>query len=160
MYLFTDRLYRKDEVILKDDQKQVIFTSIGNKTIIDWLYEHNFPESFIEDIQSEDQSIAYEFNAKFRLIILKYFVQDEEDELLHTDENIVIVVTDTTLLFLARDKSIVKSVTSKLYRRYDPKDSLEYITYSIIDIMIDNTMRIVDHIDDRLEEVDYIICLD
>ncbi len=154
MYLFTDRLYRKDEVALKDDQKQVIFTSIGNQTIIDWLYEHNFPESFIEDIQNEDQSIAYEFNAKFRLIILKYFVQDEEDELLHTDENIVIIVTDTTLLFLARDKSIIKSVTSKLYKRYNPKDSLEYTTYGIIDIMIDNTMRIVDHIDDRLEEIE------
>ncbi len=154
MYLFTDRLYRKDEVVLRDDQKQVIFTSIDNETIIDWLHEHNFPESFIEDIQNEDQSIVYEYNAKFRLIILKYFVKDEEDELLYKDENVVIVVTDTTLLFLARDKSIIKSVTSKLYRRYDPKDSLEYITYTIIDIMIDNTMRIVDHIDDRLEEIE------
>ncbi len=154
MYLFTDRLYRKDEVVLRDDRKQVIFTSIDNETILEWLDEHNFPETFIEDIQNEDQSITYEYNAKFRLIILKYFVEDEEDEMLHMDENVVIVITDTTLLFLARDKRIIKSITSKLYKRYDQQDSLEYITYTIMDIMIDNTMRIVDHVDDRLEEIE------
>jgi len=58
MYLFADRLYRKDEVVFDDRQKQVIFTSIDNEAILQWLDEHNFPESFIEDIQNEDQSIT------------------------------------------------------------------------------------------------------
>jgi magnesium transporter len=154
MYLFTDRLYRKDEVVLKDDQKQVIFTSIDNDMILEWLDQHGFPESFVEDIQNEDQSIAYEFNTKFRLIILKYFLEDKDDEMLYNDENIVVIITDTTLLFLARDKRIIKYITSKLYRRYSQHDSLEYITYTIIDIMVDNTMHIVDHVDDRLEQIE------
>ena len=154
MYLFSDRLYRKEEITLNDNQKQVIFTTIGNETILDWLNEHGFPESFIEDIQNEDQSIAYEFNAKFRLIILKYFVEDEEDEMLYEDENVVIIVTDTTLLFLSRDMRIIKHITTKLFKRYDQRDSLEYITYTIIDIMVDNTMNIIDRVDDHLEEIE------
>ncbi len=154
MYLFSDRLYRKEEVILDDNEKQVVFTTIDNETILDWLNEHGFPESFIEDIQNEDQSIAYEFNAKFRLIILKYFLEDEEDTMLYEDENVVIIITETTLLFLSRDMRIIKSITSKLFKRYDQRDSLEYITYTIIDIMVDNTMNIIDRIDDHLEEIE------
>ena len=34
MYLFSDRLYRKDEITLDDKQKQVIFTAIDNETIL------------------------------------------------------------------------------------------------------------------------------
>jgi magnesium transporter len=154
MYLFADRLYRKDEVVLNDNQKQVVFSTIDNATILSWLDEHGFPESFIEDIQNEDQSIAYEYNAKFRLVILKYFVEDEEDEMLYEDENVVIIVTDTTLLFLSRDMRIIKNITTKLFKRYDEEDSLEYTTYTIIDIMVDNTMHIIDRVDDRLEEIE------
>ena len=154
MYLFADRLYRKDEVALDDRRKQVVFTTIDNATILQWLEDHGFPESFIEDIQNEDQSIAYESNANFRLIILKYFVEDEEDEMLYEDENVVIVVTETTLLFLSRDLRTIKEITSRLYRRYDQDDSLEYTTYSIIDIMVDHTMWIIDRVDDRLEEIE------
>ncbi len=154
MYLFSDRLYRKDEITLDDNQKQVIFTTIDNETILEWLNLHGFPESFIEDIQNEDQSIAYEFNTKFRLIILKYFVKDEEDAMLYDDENVVVIVTDTTLVFLSRDMRIIKHITTKLFKRYDQRDSLEYITYSIIDIMVDNTMNIIDRIDDHLEEIE------
>ena len=154
MYLFADRLYRKDEVALDDRRKQVVFTTIDNATILQWLEDHGFPESFIEDIQNEDQSIAYESNANFRLIILKYFVEDEEDEMLYEDENVVIIVTETTLLFLSRDLRTIKEITSRLYRRYDQDDSLEYTTYSIIDIMVDHTMWIIDRVDDRLEEIE------
>ncbi|WP_294958877.1 magnesium transporter CorA family protein [Sulfurovum sp.] len=154
MYLFSDRLYRKDEIVLDDSKKQVVFTTIDNKIILKWLAEHNFPESFIEDIQNEDQSIAYEENEKFKLIILKYFIQDEEDELLYHDENVVIVMTGNTFLFLSRDTKIIKNITNRLYKRYKQSDSLEYITYTVIDIMVDHTMWIIDRIDDRLEEIE------
>ena len=154
MYLFSDRLYRKDEIVLDDSKKQVIFTTIDNETILKWLTDHKFPESFIEDIQNEDQSIAYEYNDKFQLIILKYFVNDEEDELLYHDENVVIIVTGNTFIFLGRDPTTIKNITSRLYKRYKQNDSLEYITYTVIDIMVDHTMWIIDRIDDRLEEIE------
>jgi magnesium transporter len=154
MYLFSDRLYRKDEIVLDDTKKQVIFTTINNQTILDWLRQHDFPESFIEDIRSEDQSIAYEEYEHFKLIILKYFINDEEDELHYHDENVVIIVTENTFIFLARSEKIIKSITTKLYRRYRQSDSLPYITYTVIDIMVDHTMWIIDRIDDGLEEIE------
>jgi len=154
MYLFSDRLYRKDEIVLDDSKKQVIFTTIDNETILEWLTKHGFPESFIEDIQNEDQSIAYEYNENFQLIILKYFVNDEEDELLYHDENVVIIVTGNTFIFLGRDTTTIRNITTRLYKRYKQSDSLEYITYTVIDIMVDHTMWIIDRIDDRLEEIE------
>ncbi|ADV46490.1 magnesium transporter CorA family protein [Nitratifractor salsuginis] len=154
MYLFSDRLYRKDEIVLDDSKKQVIFTTINNQTILDWLREHDFPESFIEDIRSEEQSITYEEHERFKLIILKYFIRDEEDELHYQDENVVIIVTENTFIFLARSEKVIKAITAKLYRRYRQSDSLPYITYTVIDIMVDHTMWIIDRIDDTLEEIE------
>ena len=157
MYIFSDRLYRKNEIELRDDKKQIVFTTIGNHEIIEWLKTHDFPESFIEDITNEDQSVAYEENDKFKLAIFKYFQKDPEDELLYHAENIVIIMTANKFIFLARDGKIVKSVVNHLYKRYKPSDSLEYIMYSVIDVLVDQTMSIVDKIDNRLEEIEDMI---
>jgi len=154
MYLFADRLYQKDEITLDDNKKQVIFTTVYNKTIINWLEEHNFPISFIEDIQDEDQSITYENHEDFQLIILKFFVKDKENELLYHDENVVIIVTHNKFIFLGREASTIKLIVDKLSKRYKQSDILEYITYSVIDIMVDNTMWIIDKIDNRLEDIE------
>ena len=154
MYLFSDRLYHKEEIRLDDNTKQVIFSTIDNQEIIDWLKEHDFPESFIEDIQNEDQSITYEENEKFKLIVLKYFISDDEDEMYYNDENIVIIVMENKFLFLGRNKSTIKGITTKLYKRYKQNDSLEYVTYTVMDIMIDHTMWLLDRIDDKLEEIE------
>jgi magnesium transporter len=154
MYLFSDRLYRKDEIVLDSSKKQVIFSTIDNQTILAWLREQDFPESFIEDIQNEDQSIIFEEQERFKMVVLKYFIDEEEDELLYRDENVVIVVTKNTFLFLGRDPRIIKELTTKLYRRYRQNDSLEYITYNVLDIMVDHTMWIIDTIDDHLEKIE------
>ena len=154
MYLFADRLYQKDEITLDDNEKQVVFTTIHNQTILKWLEEHNFPVSFIEDIQNEDQSITYENHEDFQLIILKFFVNDDENELLYHDENVVIIVTHNKFIFLGREASTIKLIVDKLSKRYKQSDILEYITYSVIDIMVDNTMWIIDKIDNRLEDIE------
>ena len=154
MYLFADRLYRRDEITLDDSRKQVIFTTVDNEQILQWLRDHDFPESFIEDIQSEDQSITYEEYDRFKLIILKYFVEDPEDRLHYEGENVVIVVTHNTFLFLGRTQRTIKELSARLYKRYRQNDSLEYITYTVIDIMVDHTMWVIDRIDDMLEEIE------
>lgn len=154
MYLFADRLYRRDEITLEDNRKQVIFTTVDNDQILQWLRDHNFPESFIEDIQSEDQSITYEENDRFKLIILKHFVEDPEDKLHYLTENVVIIVTQNTFVFLGRRQRTIKELSARLYKRYRQSDSLEYITYTVIDIMVDHTMWVIDRIDDHLEEIE------
>ncbi|WP_300362730.1 magnesium transporter CorA family protein [Hydrogenimonas sp.] len=154
MYIFSDRLYKKDEIHLDDNKKQIIFTTLDNEEILEWLCKHRFPESFIEDITNEDQSVTFEENEQFKLAILKYFQQDPEDELLFHSENVVIILTEKKFIFLAKEKKLIKTITNRLYRRYKTTDSLEYIMYSVIDIMVDHTMGIIDMIDDRLEEIE------
>jgi magnesium transporter len=154
MYIFADRLYKRDEIELDDLKKQVVFTTIDNHDILDWLEAHHFPESFIEDITNEDQSVTYEENEEFKLAIFKYFVRDPEESLLYHALNVVIILADNKFIFLARDRSVIKAVINKLYRRYRPSDSIEYIMYTVIDIMVDHTMSIIDMIDDRLEEIE------
>ncbi|MCF6200684.1 MAG: magnesium transporter CorA family protein [Hydrogenimonas sp.] len=155
MYLFSDdRLYKKNEIELQEHKKQIIFTSIENEDIIEWLKSHNFPESFVEDIKNEDQSVAYEENESFKLAILKYFQRSAENDLLYNDSNIAIIMHEQKFIFLAREKRIVKNIVNRLYRRFKPSDSLEYVLYLVIDIMVDHTMSVIDHIDNRLEEIE------
>ncbi|NPA65685.1 MAG: magnesium transporter CorA family protein [Epsilonproteobacteria bacterium] len=158
MYLLSDKLYyfnhEEEEVELVDDEKQIIFTELKNNSIIRWLEEHDFPEHFLEDIHNADQSITYEQNKTFKLIILKYFLQDEEDENLYHDENVTIIITKDKFIFLSTQSSIVKNIVSRLYKRFDQEDSLEYVTYTVIDIIVDHTMRIVDRLEDKLEVIE------
>jgi len=154
MYLFSDRLYHKEEIKFEDDKKQIVFSTVDNETVLEWLKSHNFHESFIEDIQNEDQSITYEENEQFKLIVLKYFISDEEDEMYYDDENIVIIIMENKFIFLGRSKETIKSITTKLYKRYKQNDTIEYVTYTVMDIMIDHTMWLLDRIDDKLEEIE------
>ncbi len=155
MYVLSDgKLFKKDEIVLQDHKKQLVFTTIDNEIIINWLQSHNFPESFIEDIENEDQSVAYEENESFKLAILKYFQKSEENDLLYNDSNIAIIMHEQKFIFLAREKRVVKSIVNKLYRRFKPNDSLEYVLYLVIDIMVDQTMSVIDHIDNKLEEIE------
>ncbi len=154
MYLLSDRLYFQDKIDIHSDEKQVVFTRLDNPTITAWLKENQFPESFLEDIHNEDQSITFEQSNRFKLIVLKYFARDEEDELLYHDENIALIITEEKLFFLCRNDHIIKSVVSHLYRRFNPHDSLEYVTYTIMDIIVDHTMHIVDSLDDKLEAIE------
>jgi len=154
MYILTDRLYYKEEIKLDNSSKQIIFTHMDNPEIVAWLQEHAFPESFLEDIHNEDQSITFEQSSRFKMIILKYFVQDEENDLLYKDENIALIISDEKFIFLSRNEHIIKNVVSHLYKRYEQRDSLEYITYTVIDIMVDHTMAVIDRIDNKLEVIE------
>jgi magnesium transporter len=154
MYILTDRLYYKEDIKIDNTHKQIIFTHMHNPDIIEWLKSHNFPESFLEDIHNEDQSITFEQSKNFKLLILKYFVQDDEDDLLYHDENLALIITDDKFIFLSRDEHIIKNVISHLYKRYEQRDSFEYITYTVIDIIVDHTMAIVDRLDNKLEDIE------
>jgi len=154
MYLLTDRLYYQEAMDINRQEQQIIFTQISNPIINTWLKAHSFPESFLEDIHNEDQSITFEQSKDFKLIILKYFIRDEEDELLYQDNNVALIICEKKFIFLSRNEHIIKSVVHHLYKRYEERDSLEYITYTVMDIMIDHTMGVVDKLDDKLETIE------
>ncbi|NPA81884.1 MAG: magnesium transporter CorA family protein [Epsilonproteobacteria bacterium] len=154
MYIFADRLYRKEEIQIDDENNKIIFTTTQNETILKWLVKNGFPETFIEDIQNEDQSVVYEENENTKLLILKYFIQEEESRLLYTDINIAIILIQNRLIFLCSYEKVVKEMVAKFFKRYKPKDRIEYSLYNILDILIDRTMAIVDYIDIELEAIE------
>ena len=154
MYIFADRLYRKEEIKIEDKNNKIIFTTTQNKTILEWLVKNGLPETFVEDIQNEDQSVTYEENENIKLIILKYFIQEEENRLLYTDINIVIILIQNRLIFLTSYEKIIKEMVSKFFRRYKNSDRTEYSLYNILDILIDRTMSIIDYIDIELEAIE------
>ena len=154
MFIFSDNTLKESNVTIEENKKQIIFSTVKNQTIINWLKEHGFPESFIEDIQSEEQSITYEETQNFKLLILKYITFDEEENLLYDDSNVVIIITRDKFFVLAEEKEIVTELAKKFQKRYGEHEEFEYITYLIADILVDNTILIIDVIDEALEDLE------
>jgi len=154
MFIFTNKLERKDNIQLNDTETQIIFSTIKNEKIINWLQKHNFPESFIEDIQSEDQSITYEESENFKFMVLKYITFNEEERLLYDDSNIILIITDNKLFVLGENKEIITEIAKKFSKRRKRLKTFEYIMYVIADILVDNTMILIDVIDETLEDLE------
>jgi len=154
VFIFTNnKLLKEENLEIKENKTEIIFSTVKNKKIISWLIKNGFPTSFIEDIQSEDQSITYEETEKFKLLILKYIKFDEEEHLLYDDSNVVIIITEKKFFVLAEEKEIITEIARKFEKRYKNQD-FYYITYLIADILVDNTMLIMDVIDETLEDLE------
>jgi len=153
MYIYKNKLLQEENLEIKENEKEIIFSTVYNEKIIQWLKTHGFHESFIEDIQSEEQSITYEESENFKLLILKYIKFDEEENLLYDDSNVVIIITENKFFVLAEEKEIVTEIAKKFAKRYKNGDFF-YITYLISDILIDNTILILDVIDETLEDLE------
>jgi magnesium transporter len=153
MFIFTDKLQQAQNLII-NGEIQIVFSTVDNKDIISWLKKHSFPESFIEDIQSEDQSISYEEAENFKFLVLKYIKFDEEENLLYDDSNVVFIITENKLFILAQERDIVVELAKKFAKRRHKYKNFEYLLYQIADILIDNTILIIDVIDEALENLE------
>ena len=153
MYIYTQKLIKKEDIKITEDI-QIVFSTIHNEKIIKWLLEHNFPSSFIEDIQNEDQSITYEETEIFKLIVMKYITFDEEENLLYEDSNVVVIQTEKKLFILAKEKEIITEIAKKFDKKYKKTNSFAYLIYIIFDILIDNTIILIDVIDEALEDLE------
>ena len=153
MYIYKDKLLQEKNLEIKENEKEIIFSTVYNDKIIKWLKTHGFHESFIEDIQSEEQSITYEETENFKMLILKYIKFDEEENLLYDDSNVVIIITENKFFILAEEKEIIVELAKKFEKRYKNQD-FYYITYIISDILVDNTILILDVIDEALEDLE------
>ena len=153
MFIFDEKLKQIDAKII-NNQKQIIFSTTNKKEIIDWLKNNNFPDSFIEDIQSEDQSIIYEETESFKFLVLKYIKFDEEEALLYDDSNVVFIIIKNKLFILSENRDIIIELVKKFSKRRHKYDYFEYIIYQVADILVDNTIIIVDVIDEALENLE------
>ncbi len=154
MYIVSDEVTKSEQITIKEHIKEIIFSTTSKPEIIQWLLDHGMHESFIEDMRDEEQSVVYEESGNFTFIVLKYFKRSEEHPLLYEDFNIVIIITEKKLFFLCNDKDVVQRFVARFRRRYKKGDSIAYVTYTLVDILIDATMQIIDLIDDKLEIIE------
>ncbi|SMC08501.1 magnesium transporter CorA family protein [Nitratiruptor tergarcus] len=154
MYIVSDEIQKSEEIEIHEDVKEIIFSSPYKEEIIAWLLKHGFHESFIEDIQNEEQSIVYEESESFKLLVFKYFKRSSEHPLYFIDTNIIMIITEKKLFFLCEEKDVIQRIVARFRRRYKKGDSIPYVTYTLIDILIDATMGMVDLVDDKLEIIE------
>ncbi len=154
MYIVSDEVTKSEKITIRDGIKEIIFSSTNKPEIMHWLLEHGLHESFIEDMRDEEHGIVYEESGDFKFLVLKYFKRSQEHPLLYTDFNIVIIITDLKLFFLCDDRDVVQRFVARFRRRYKQGDSIPYATYTLVDILIDATMQIIDLIDDKLEIIE------
>ncbi len=153
MFIFTDKLQQAEKINI-NNERQIVFSTVNNKDIIEWLKHHDFPESFIEDIQSEDQSITYEETEEFKFLVLKYITFDEDESLLYDDSNVVFIITEKKLFILAQERDIIVELAKKFAKRRHKYKNFEFLLYQIADILVDTTILIIDVIDEALENLE------
>ena len=71
MFIFENgKMARKENISISNKNKQIIFTSPKNETLLNWLHSKDLPEQFFEDISNEDQSVGYEDWGEIKLITI------------------------------------------------------------------------------------------
>jgi len=155
MFIYTDSLNRSTKISLSDSKKQIIFTTPSNETLFNYLKnELNLPHQFFEDIEEEDQSISYDEYENVSHSVAKYMKFDEDEYLLYEELNVSLINVSNKLIVLCDDKDIITEMAKKFAKRYKNHQSIEYATYTILDILVDNSMLMVDVIDSTLEKLE------
>jgi len=86
--------------------------------------------------------------------VVKYFQRSSEHPLLYDEVNVILIIAFNKVFFLCEEEDVIQRIVARFRRRYKARDSLEYITYTLMDILIDMTMHTIDVIDDRLEAIE------
>jgi magnesium transporter len=155
MFIYEDgKFNRSENISIKDDKKQIIFTSPKNKSLISWLKSKKLPEYFFEDITNEDQSVAYDDWGDLQLITVKYIFFAEDEFLLYDEENISLLKMEDKLIFLSDNKDVIIEISKKFQKRAKKTDSIDLAIYKILDILVDNAMLMIDVIDETLESLE------
>ena len=155
MFIYEDGKFNRNENIsIKDNKKQIIFTSPTNKKLTKWFKSKNLPEYFFEDITNEDQSVAYDDWGDLKLITVKYIFFEEDEFLLYDEENVSILKMDNKLIFLSENKDVIIEISKKFQKRIKKTDSINSAIYKILDILVDNAMLMIDVIDESLESLE------
>lgn len=158
MFIYTDnKMTQSHEMIVKDiNSKQIIFATLENKSLYSWLVnELQLPSQVFEDIREEDQSISYEEYGDIKLLIAKYMISDKQAYLFYEEFNISIISINKILLVICNNKDTLIELSKAFAKRHKKSDTLDYATYVVLDILIDNLVSHISRVDtvfDKLEE--------
>lgn len=156
MFIYTDNLQKNENISLSNDtKKQIIFTTPSNDKLANYLKNDlKLPHQFFEDIEEEDQSISYDEYDNIKHSVAKYMKFDEDEYLLYEELNVSLIIISNQLIVLCEDTDIITELAKKFAKRYKSHQSIEYATYTIFDILVDNSMLMIDVIDSTLEKLE------
>jgi magnesium transporter len=155
MFIYTNALTRSSDLSIANEQKQIIFSTPENETLFNYLKnELNLPHQFFEDVEEEDQSISYDEYENVSHSVAKYMKFDEDEYLLYEELNVSLINIPNKLIVLCDDKDIITEIAKKFAKRYRSHQSIEYATYTVLDILVDNSMLMIDVIDSTLEKLE------
>jgi magnesium transporter len=149
-------MIQSHEMIVEDiNSKQIIFATLENKSLYNWLVnELKLPSQVFEDIQEEDQSISYEEYEDIKLSIAKYLIFDKQEYLFYEEFNIAIMSVNNILLIICNNKDILIELSKAFAKRHKKSDTIDYATYVVLDILIDNLIFHTNTIDSVFEKLE------
>jgi len=134
---------------------QVFFTHVSNMDMKSWLFENDFPEQIIEDIMSEDQTPVFDIIPNGNVAILKHLSFSGDEYLDFETANIAIIKIKNKLIIACDEDEAVVEIARKFERRMRlHKSGMIFEIYTVIDIIMDNSIFMSDIIDTSLEELE------
>jgi len=151
-YLVEEKV---DVLDLNKPIHQVFFTHVSNTDMKSWLFENDFPEQIIEDIMSEDQTPVFDIIPNGDVTILKHLSFSGDDYLDFDTANIAIIKVKNKLIIACDEDEAVVEIAKKFERRMKlHKADIIFEIYTVIDIIMDNSIFMSDIIDVSLEELE------
>jgi len=134
---------------------QVFFTHVSNQKLKSWLFANDFPEQIIEDIMSEDQTPVFDIIPNGDVTILKHLSFSGDEYLDFDTANIAIIKIKNKLIVACDEDEAVIEIAKKFERRMKlHKADIIFEIYTVIDIIMDNSIFMSDIIDASLEELE------
>ena len=144
-----------DVLDLNKPVHQVFFTHISNQDMKTWLFENDFPEQIIEDIMSEDQTPVFDIIPNGDVTILKHLSFSGDEYLDFDTANIAIIKIKNKLIIACDEDEAVIEIAKKFERRMKlHKADIIFEIYTVVDIIMDNSIFMSDIIDASLEELE------
>jgi magnesium transporter len=151
-YLIEEKV---DVLDLDKPAHQLFFTHVTNEKLKSWLFKNDFPIQFIEDITSEDQTPVFDIIPNGNVTILKHLSFSGEDYLDFETANIAIIRIDDKLIIACDEDKAVIEISKKFEKRMKlHKSDIIFEIYTVIDIIMDNSIFMSDIIDISLEELE------
>lgn len=109
----------------------------------------------LEDMVNPVQRMKIEEYENYIFIVLKWYVEVEEDEW-ETEQLSILLLDHWVVLFLEERSDLLEPVIRRLHKSKSTlrNSGPDYLTYALIDLVVDHYMRTADQLSDRIEAVE------
>lgn len=109
----------------------------------------------LEDLVNPTQRMKIEEYENYIFVVLKWYVEVDEDEW-ETEQLSILLLDNWVVLFLEERSDLLEPVIRRLHKKKSTlrNSGPDYLTYALIDLVVDHYMRTADQLSDRIEAVE------